>query len=70
MIDPETELWLINRRHEELRRQAAREGMARRHRQSQRERTAGPVTWLAGLLRRLRPRGAHREHTWGGHGPA
>jgi hypothetical protein len=50
MFDPETELWLINQRHEELRRQAARDALARSLRRSRRTRSDGVFAWLARLL--------------------
>lgn len=52
MIDPETELWLINRRHEELRRQAAQDGLARLARRSRPGGDRGVLARLAALVRR------------------
>jgi type IV secretion system protein VirD4 len=50
MIDPDRELWLINRRHEELRRQAARDGLARRLRRGRPGRAAILLDRVARLL--------------------
>jgi len=55
MIDPEIELWLINRRHEELRRQASRDGLVRLARRSRPGADRGVLARLAELIRRAGP---------------